>query len=720
MNVSSIPPSIHEMALVDLARWIARVLQYSPSHPLAAQLAAQTHLAITRSLREQSPLEVGVLRDKLTVGTVVARHPALKTRLAPYLHERGVLVMKIIEGVTVEELTSLVEVLAKSAAETFSTGGVRALLTERHVVHVRVDEIAHELSVEDRERLHKEEQARELFREMLMRLLASGEVPPEIGAHIAELAEHPDLAVRVIQSEPHVNLAEAVGGFAVILMQEEQRRGEALLEKMGPILMHLSPESRAKVLRGFPPLAGDFRVALGASFDVLAESELARFVFPSVRMHADDLEGTLYALGVAASDDQRRVETARRLAGLLYDLSLDEAATATLLQALAALDPDATSFATETTALGEAARRILSDRVPLQRRGEDELIGVAAFSSATLERLAFDAARDLVVRSSRMVDFDKLCERLPAAARSLSDETRAPAVAGILLGLAAVAEPRWAELAQATLARIARSGVSAVALRAIEKLAGAGDDARIDEVALLAKVVCGQNPEPVLDLLERTESRKLRRSLVELLVGVGDALLPSVQTRLQSSNWFVTRNMIILHVRLGGDARELAPVAQHPHVQVRMEVVRQLRALARDPVACDVVAGRLEDKSPEVVHAAVASLAVMDLPEQVVATLETLANDDARGEDTRRSAVQVLGRCRHEAAPDALMRLLQPHGLIEKPMTSALREEAALALRRCPAPTARERFEEALTSAAWRVRRACERAAAQTAQEGHG
>jgi len=76
--------------MIELSRWISRALQYSPKHPLSAQLAVRTHEIVTRALREWTPLEVGVLRDKMTIGQTPARHPALVTRLAPYLHERGV------------------------------------------------------------------------------------------------------------------------------------------------------------------------------------------------------------------------------------------------------------------------------------------------------------------------------------------------------------------------------------------------------------------------------------------------------------------------------------------------------------------------------------------------------------------------------------------------------------------------------------------------------
>lgn len=697
--------------MVELSRWLSRALQYTAAHPLTAQLGARTHEALSAALKEWTPLELGVLRDQVTLGAAPARHPALVSRLAPHLHERGVVVMRFVDGVTIEELASLIAVLTLSPADVFAGGGLRALLTDRRVAHVQVDEIGHELSVEDRERIRKEEQLRELFREMLMRLLSQGQVAADLGAHIAELAEHPDLAVRVIQSEPHVNLAEAVAGFTLILMQEEARRGEALLERMGPILMHLSPESRDKVLLGFPPLVGEFRRALGSAMDVLDETQLARFVFPSVRAHAQDLDATLYALGVVARDDDRRMEVSRRMSGLLYDLSLDEAKSLDLLHTLGSMESEeGASFGVERAALTEGAARILELRVPLHARPEDEALGLESFDDHALDRLSLRAAYDVVVRSARMVDFDKLCERLPASARSLSSEERAAAVAGMLLGLQAVREPRWAELAGKTLKQIARSGVGALALRAVERLMGRGDDAPIDDLLALARLVAGHNAEPVLELLERAESRRLRRALIDLLSEVGPDLLPAVQTRMISSPWYVTRNMVILHVRLGGSAAELRAIAEHPHAQVRVEVVRQLRALRGDPAGATIVAGRLSDPSPDVAQAAIASLATMDVPASLLASLEAIAADEDRADDARLAAVRVLGASREDAGADALIRLIQPRGLMERPSTTAVRERAARALRTCPAPGSAARFDEALRSSAWRVRKACERA----------
>ncbi|MGH7295183.1 MAG: hypothetical protein ACRELB_09630, partial [Polyangiaceae bacterium] len=382
-----------------------------------------------------------------------------------------------------------------------------------------------------------------------------------------------------------------------------------------------------------------------------------------------------------------------------------------LLATLAEEHDDAVSFAAERALITGAAIRIRKARLPLHRHGEDELVDATAFGPDALERLELQVARDVVLRASRMVDFDRFCASLGTAAQALSAGDRAPGVAGILLGLARVEEPRWRAVAQETLGKLARSGVSAAAVRAVEApLRGAGDE-HIEDVVALCTVLAERNPEPVLDLLERSESRKLRRTLIDVVAaGGGPRVLQSVRSRLGSSQWYVTRNMVIVHARLGGNPEDLRAFAEHPNAQVRVEVLRALRAAPNDPVAVELVVARLGDRAPEVAVAARATLAGMDLPAERIDGLRRSAADDSCDLESRRSIVAALGRSRLDAAADALVHLLQPHGLVDSAGAGALRDDAARALRHSPAPSASSLFEEALRSTVRRVRKACERA----------
>jgi HEAT repeat protein len=215
----------------------------------------------------------------------------------------------------------------------------------------------------------------------------------------------------------------------------------------------------------------------------------------------------------------------------------------------------------------------------------------------------------------------------------------------------------------------------------------------------------------VLDRLDISESRKFRRIMLDALSSSTADLLPFIRPRLRSSKWYVVRNAVLLAGRVGGSGGDLVPIATHPHEQVRREIVRVLRNM-RDEAAMDIVALYLTDSSPEIAAQAPSLLRGELLGPSAIARLETFAGDEQKGEDLRRRVVLALGRSPRDEAAAALFRILQPKGFVDLG-SGAIRDLAASTLRHSPAPSARGYFEQGLRSPAWRVRKACERAAEQ-------
>jgi HEAT repeat protein len=170
----------------------------------------------------------------------------------------------------------------------------------------------------------------------------------------------------------------------------------------------------------------------------------------------------------------------------------------------------------------------------------------------------------------------------------------------------------------------------------------------------------------------------------------------------------VIRNAVTLLPKAGGTVHDLVPILRHPNEKVRSEIARSLRAMPADDMTMELAATFLEDPSQEVRQQARFLLRGDRLTPRSIALLEHYAGDERKPEETRRYIVEVIGSSRLDDAAGALFRLLQPRGLIEM---SSVRDAAAVALRRCPAPSAAHWFDEGLRSSAWRVRKACERAA---------
>jgi HEAT repeat protein len=200
----------------------------------------------------------------------------------------------------------------------------------------------------------------------------------------------------------------------------------------------------------------------------------------------------------------------------------------------------------------------------------------------------------------------------------------------------------------------------------------------------------------------------MRRILLEALSQAGPTILPSLRGKLRSPQWFVVRNAVTLLPKAGGMVHDVVPVLRHPNEKVRAEIARSLRAMPADDATMEIAAGFLEDPSQEVRQQARFLLRGDMLTPRSIALLEHYAGDERKPEETRRYIVEVIGSSRLDDAAGALFRLLQPHGLIEM---SSVRDSAAVALRRCPAPSAAYWFNEGLRSTVWRVRKACERAA---------
>jgi HEAT repeat protein len=224
----------------------------------------------------------------------------------------------------------------------------------------------------------------------------------------------------------------------------------------------------------------------------------------------------------------------------------------------------------------------------------------------------------------------------------------------------------------------------------------------------MVKVVALASPEAVWERLERADHVELQQLLLDALAGVGPKLLPEVRTRLRSASWTVSRGAISLVPRVGGGPRDLASVARHPQEMVRRELLRALRSLPPEEVTMDIVVDLLTDESQELRQAARSMLRPELLGARAIASLERLADDGEQPETLRRRCVEVLGRCPHDGAAEALLRLIQPRSLLE---LGGLRELAAVALRASPAPRAAACFQLGLGSSVRRVRKACERAA---------
>ena len=181
------------------------------------------------------------------------------------------------------------------------------------------------------------------------------------------------------------------------------------------------------------------------------------------------------------------------------------------------------------------------------------------------------------------------------------------------------------------------------------------------DFALLDRVVARLDDtvaEPMLDLLAESESRQVRRALIDRLLRIGPALGPRLVPRLGDERWHVVRNLLHLAAELPTAPAGLnaAQFAQHTDLRVRREA---LRVLFKDPsVRTRAICTALADEDPRVMRLALSAVADSGCPEAAVPLVVALATGDEETE-LRVAAIRALAAEGGRLSLDALLRITQ-------------------------------------------------------------
>ncbi len=179
------------------------------------------------------------------------------------------------------------------------------------------------------------------------------------------------------------------------------------------------------------------------------------------------------------------------------------------------------------------------------------------------------------------------------------------------------------------------------------------------DFALLDRVLAHTShaaAEPMLDSLAASDSRTLRRALIDRLIRIGPPLGPHLISRLGDERWYVVRNLLYLAAELPSAPEGLnaAPHTQHPDLRVRREALRVLfkDAAVRTRAICTALA----DADPRVKWLALAATADGGCPEPAVPLVVALATGEEDSE-LRVAAIRTLAAEGGRLALEALLRL---------------------------------------------------------------
>jgi hypothetical protein len=226
----------------------------------------------------------------------------------------------------------------------------------------------------------------------------------------------------------------------------------------------------------------------------------------------------------------------------------------------------------------------------------------------------------------------------------------------------------------------------------------------VEALDTLLRVMGGTAAVPLLEELCESNSRQVRRVLIERLGRLPERVPGLAYPRLRDRRWYVVRNMLALLRQCGGtvDAVQVDPLLTHQDARVRREAVLLLLN-APNARTSALVAG-LRDTDRNVVRAALQG-ARSGLPDAAAPVLAQRLDDPVFAPEHRVLALHLLGRSKSTFALEALLRFAGAgRGLLGRPRLAPRSAEMLAALAGLARSWRTERRAAALLELAARSR----------------
>jgi hypothetical protein len=520
----------------DLAVAGRALSSYPSGHPAVASGLAKAHAALSVLLDETGPIEIAAARDALLCSDGRFTSPPA-AQLAKLLRRRRAAGLLLDPGVSTEELETFLRALAKDARSARLAGSLAAELAAAGLVRIRVSDLDFSsLGLVEEDEEPSAPEAGAFSSRVARRLLANGALPGDLLATLRAAAEEffesPDAAGAAAIAEIHGRLG---GDDRVRLVQALARAAARQASAM---------DSLSLLAASLPPQAAvELRQAIGRA----AERE----------------QGDAVAPGVAAPRIQPRQLANLRRAFLTDDVDTlrDSEMAVDELAALLELPEDRPDLV-----LSPAAAEIGRELADASLEHD---------ATATMLELAERVDVPSEVLPQILGRFEKGYLRLLSGGRMTKAAARVERVQR-----GAVGEGPVALAFRATAERMSGR-------ESIEALAAALPELPEEVFGVVPALIERMGPAAVrhlLDVLARTENRRMRFRLLDLLAELGPVVARDAAALLSDSRWYVVRNMLLL-LRRVGDSRSVLGVrrcVKHPDLRVRLEAIHTLFAFDSD------------------------------------------------------------------------------------------------------------------------------------------
>ena len=637
--------------LIELSIALHKHAMYPSDHPSLAPAAAGVVRRADQLFSTRSSISLGVARSQLVIEGVAtdSKHPVLAD-LANRLHKHHLGAVTFHRGIDTEEVVDLLHTLA---AEAEREGAQPLGLGPPEKLRVWKNARLHPLAYEKLELLDDESKApaeRDADAELAGGRRVRG-AQLWVGLARAALAGHvevedqvaqPTVVAKAIDEHPSSAAYDQVIVGYLLQIAEELRTagGESAVElrrRTSILLRELRPETLQRLVN----MGGDSiqrRKFILDAADGLAVEAVVEIMKAAAEASQQQISHSLVRLlSKLASHAEHGVVNSRPIA----DRGLREQVRR-LLSDWQLRDPNPGAYGVALDRISRARPLFINAPAELQTHDDERLIQISLEIGQGGPRVR--RAIEKLVREKRYGPLVLYLERFPQS--PARDDLRAAV---------ATKEPMNEVLATEPL--------DLVMLDRLIALMGA--DAA----------------EPMVNALAASESRSVRRHLINRLLQLGNAIVPVVMTRLDDERWYVVRNLLSLIAELperpfGFSA---AQYTTHADARVRRQAIKMQLAV---PDERDMaLAGALADEDEEVVR-----LGLLGFEKQIPLSLEpriqAMASDMNESAELRELAIRVLAYSHSRTSRDVLVAMVDGgHTLLGKVKLAPKSTEMLAALR---------------------------------------
>jgi hypothetical protein len=604
--------------LIELSIALHKNAIYPAGHPLLSGAVDALVLRLVRLLQDRTSLSLGVARQQLVIeGVVTAASNSLLRDLAQRLHRHHLGAVKFLRGIAHDEVADLLKTIAADAERSVTPLGLRSAEELRRWAHIRAFpltydqlELASERPADDTAGGgggHSEAGARAA---QLWVGLARAAMVAEANSATAtgELPSTDPVVVAKAIDEHRREIAydQVIVGYLLQIAEELKRKGGAeslaLQKRISTMVSSLNPATLRRLLE----MGGDL-------------SQRRRFMLDAAQGMAVDAVMEL----VQAAADTSQQTISHSLVRLLTKLATHaEQGAAPELRAGAESE------------LREHVERLignwtLDDPNPDNYRVVLDHMAKAAPLFASSDPSTNGPEPERIIQMA--LELDSLGEPVTRAIEAMirrGDLLRLFTLVGNAPERSRAAAAIWRQLATPDQLRTALRDVPI-------------DFTLVDQLVPRLKLAAA---DPLLDALEASPSRAIRRKLLDLLSQLGHEAATVITTRLPDERWYVVRNMLMLLADLGDQNAEVGTTyARHSDGRVRREAIRLLLGIpaARERAIC---AG-LDDVDERVVRVALHA-ASSKCPLSAVAILQRRVTEGTLDAELSSQAIAVIASVR--------------------------------------------------------------------------